>query len=300
MNHVTHTIRVGTASWTEKTLLNSGAFYPQEVNTAETRLGYYARHFDTVEVDATYYALPTTRNAALWAQRTPDHFVFHIKAYSMLTGHPTLTKALPRALKDQLPREILERDRTTRFPGSVVREAFEWFRSALSPLKEAGKLGCVLFQFPPWFVPSHQAYRWLEEVRRRLPDYDLAVEFRHMRWLAPGHREKSLTFLVDHGMTAVIIDGPWIKDWKGPVAVTAPIAYVRFHGRNRTNWYKKRIETAQRYRYLYRQEELADWVETIRPLAQQVHIFAIFNNCYQDYGIRNAQTFQRLLDESRT
>ncbi|MBW2107224.1 MAG: DUF72 domain-containing protein [Deltaproteobacteria bacterium] len=85
---------------------------------------------------------------------------------------------------------------------------------------------------PPWFVPSHQAYQWLEEVRRRWPDYDLAVEFRHMRWLAPGQRKKSLTFLMDHTMTAVIINGAG--------------SYVRFHGRNRTNWFKKRIETAQR------------------------------------------------------
>jgi uncharacterized protein YecE (DUF72 family) len=290
--------RVGTASWTDKTLIKSGTFYPRQVTTAEGRLRFYAEHFDTVEVDSTYYALPAERNAVLWANRTPPGFVFHIKAYSMLTGHPTLVKSIPKVLREELPKAIQEKAQVKEFPKEVVEAAFDMFQAALSPLKEAGKLGCLLFQFPPWFVPSASAYGWLELVREKLPDHHLAVEFRNWRWITAPEKERSLKFLKDQDITYVIIDAPWIKGWQGPVAVTASICYVRFHGRNRQNWYKKGIETVQRYRYLYKEEELKKWTEKVKRASQEVdQAFAIFNNCYENYGIKNAEAFKRLFEE---
>ena len=289
-------IKVGTASWTDKTLIKSGTFYPRQVNTAEGRLRFYAEHFDTVEVDSTYYAPPSEKNAVLWASRTPPGFIFHVKAYAMLTGHPTLVKSIPKVLQAALPRETFSRARVKTFPKEVVEAAFDMFASALRPLKEAGKLGCLLFQFPPWFVPSARAYAWLELVREKLPGHDLAVEFRNRQWLAEPAHERALAFLRDHGMAHVIVDAPWITEWAGPVTVTAGIVYMRFHGRNRENWFKKGVETVERYKYLYKEEELKAWADKARRAAQESErAFAIFNNCFQNYGVKNALQMISLL-----
>lgn len=293
-------IRVGTASWTDKTLIQSGAFYPQEVANPEGRLRFYATHFDVVEVDSTYYSLPSERNAMLWAERTPPGFVFHIKAYSMLTGHPTLIKTIPKALREDLPKSILQQVREKVFPRDVVDTAFDMFRTALAPLQAAGKLGCLLFQFPPWFIPSARAFQWMETVRDRLPGQDVAVEFRNMRWLMSPERQRSLQFLQGLGMSYVVVDAPWVKGWQGPTAVTAPVAYIRLHGRNRQLWFQKGVETVQRYRYLYGEEELKTWADKVKGMSAKANqTFVVFNNCFQDFGIRNAKTFQRLLGLER-
>jgi len=289
-------IRVGTASWTERTLIESGSFYPRNATTAEGRLRFYAAHFDTVEVDSTYYAMPSERNATLWAKRTPRGFIFHIKAYSMLTGHPTLVKSIPQVLRGELPGEILKKQKARDFPKEIVEAAFDMFSSAVRPLKETGKLGCLVFQFPPWFVPSRPAYCWLELVREKLPGYHLAVEFRNRRWLTAPERERCARFLKDYAFSYVIVDAPWIRGWEGPIEVTAPVVYVRLHGRNRENWFKKGIEIVERYRYLYKEDELGRWADKIKQAARKSEqTFVILNNCYQNYGIRNAKMLQRLL-----
>src|SRR2546430_6720236 len=139
---------VGTASWTDKKLLASG-WYPESANTAEKRLQYYARKFPLVEVDATSYSPPAEATARLWAQRSPADFLFNIKAFSLLTGHPTKVSAI---YKDLRP----ETEKTNIYPDDLTPQAYEdvWtrFLSALDPLVEAGKLGALLFQFPPWFT----------------------------------------------------------------------------------------------------------------------------------------------------
>jgi uncharacterized protein YecE (DUF72 family) len=292
-------IRVGTASWTDKTLIKSGTFYPKQVANAEDRLRYYAEHFDTVEVDSTYYALPAERNAVLWASRTPPGFIFHIKAYSMLTGHPTLVKSIPKVLRQELPKEALEKVHAKEFPKEVVGEAFDMFKAALKPLKAAGKLGCLLFQFPPWFVPSARAYAWIRLVREKLPDHHLAVEFRNRQWVAAREVHGSLNFLKDHSISYVVIDAPWVKGWEGPVAITTDLVYVRFHGRNLENWFKKGVATVERYRYLYKEGELKRWADKIKRASRQAEqTFAIFNNCYENFGIKNAKTLKGLLKET--
>lgn len=217
----------------------------------------------------------------------------------MLTGHPTLVKSIPRVLRGELPKEILEKAQAKEFPKEVVEAAFDMFQAALRPLKEAGKLGCLLFQFPPWFVPSARAYAWLELVREKLIDHKLAVEFRNRQWISNPDKERSLTFLKEYAISHVVVDAPWIKSWEGPMATTASIAYIRFHGRNRANWFKKGIETAERYRYLYKEEELKRWAEKVKEASKEAErTFAIFNNCYEDYGIKNAITLQHLLQEA--
>lgn len=295
------TIKVGTASWTDKTLIKSGTFYPKEVTTAEDRLKYYAAHFDTVEVDSTYYALPSERNAVLWVRRTQPGFVFHIKAYSMLTGHPTLIKGIPKILRQELPHKTRHKTQVTEFPGEIVEAAFDMFTASLKPLKQAGKLGCLLFQFPPWFVPSPTAYAWLELIREKLPDHRLAVEFRHWRWIVHPEKERSLQFLRGHDLSYVVTDAPWVKGWEAPLAVTAPVVYLRFHGRNRQNWFKKGIATVERYRYFYHDKELENWAKKAKKVnAEADQVFVLFNNCFENYGIKNAKTFQGLLQKAQT
>jgi len=287
---------VGTASWTDPSLIATGAFYPPDVTTAEDRLRFYAEQFDTVEVDATYYALVSERNATLWAARTPDDFTFHIKAFSLLTTHAADTKRLPSALKALLSPAELAQPRLHR-PSDAVRDlAFQMFASALDPLRVAGKLGLLVFQFPPWFTATRANARYVEQCRARLPDSALAIEFRHASWLMPERQPRTLDWLRDHQLTYVIVDEPQVKDAVPPVcAVTAPDAYVRFHGRNAEAWRKKGITAAERYKYLYAERELAEWASKLRDLTGVRRVHAIFNNCYANFGVMNATTMKQML-----
>ncbi|HUI27993.1 MAG TPA: DUF72 domain-containing protein [Candidatus Kryptonia bacterium] len=288
--------RVGTASWTDPSLIASEAFYPPDVTTPEDRLRFYADQFDTVEVDATYYALLSERNATLWAERTPADFVFHVKAFSLLTTHAADTKRLPRAIKDLLSPAELAKPRLNR-PSDAVRDlAFRMFDSALDPLRGAGKLGLLVFQFPPWFTATRANAQYVEQCRTRLPESALAIEFRHASWLAAGRRQRTLDWLRDHGLAYVIVDEPQVKDAVPPVcAVTAPDAYVRFHGRNAEAWRKKGISAAERYKYLYAERELAEWAGRLRDLKGAHRVHAIFNNCYANFGVMNATTMKQML-----
>ena len=287
---------VGTASWTDPSLIASAAFYPPGVKSAEERLRFYAEQFDTVEVDSTYYALPSERNAALWAERTPDDFVFHVKAFSLLTTHAAETRRLPTAIKELLSPAELAQARLSR-PSEAVRElSFQMFASALEPLRRVNKLGLMVFQFPPWFTATRGNARYIEDCRRRLPADTIAVEFRHASWLAESRRERTLDFLRDLGLTYVVVDEPQVKDAVPPLcAVTAPAAYVRFHGQNQEAWTKKGISAAERYKYLYSERELALWAERLRNLKGARAVHTIFNNCYANFGVMNATTMKQML-----
>jgi len=289
-------IRIGTASWTDPTLIESGTFYPADAKTAEARLRYYAAHFDTVEVDSSYYAMPAERNSRLWADRTPAGFTFHMKAHAMLTGHPTRIQSIPQVLRTELPRQFKEKTTANAFPKEIVEAAFDMFAAALIPLRAAGKLGFVLLQFPPWFVPSPRSYAWLELAREKLARHQVAVEFRNRRWFTAAEKEEALDFLRDQGLSFVSVDAPWVDGWEGPIDVTGPEAYVRLHGRNRQNWFKKGIDTVQRYRYLYSEAEINAWAENVKHIADRTEqAFVLFNNCYQDYGVRNARMMKEAL-----
>src|SRR5580693_3672983 len=146
-------IRVGTASWTDRTLLDSG-WYPPEADTPDKRLRYYAGQFPLVEVDATYYALPAEQTAAAWVARTPREFTFNIKAFSLFTQHPTRVAALPKDLRESVAESGKERVYLKDVDPGVTDEAWERFFAALEPLRDAGKLGAILLQFPPWFPIS--------------------------------------------------------------------------------------------------------------------------------------------------
>jgi uncharacterized protein YecE (DUF72 family) len=286
--------RVGTASWTDPTLLKT-AFYPATARTAEARLRFYAEHFDTVEVDSSYYALPNERNAVLWAERTPDDFHFNVKAFALLTQHPAETRALPREIKAQLAPEALRELRLSYPPAEVVQLAFTMFRSALEPLRRAAKLGCILLQFPPWFTARDSSEAYIDFCRQQLPDDRLAIEFRHASWFN-GHTGRTLEFLAARGLSLVCCDaplGPNIPHF--PYTATSRLAYVRLHGRNRQTWFRRTPSAAERFKYSYSDDELREASSRIRTIPGAEIAYVIFNNCYADYGVRNAATMKLLL-----
>ena len=292
-------VRVGTASWTDPTLLKSG-WYPKGANDAESRLRFYATQFPIVEVDATYYYLPREEQAGLWVDRTPPDFVFNIKAFSLLTGHPTRRKAVPEDLLGEVAPEHRDKERLYASHLSADGQAEVWrrFRDALLPLDSAGKLGAVLLQYPEWFTPRRSSREELQAVRDRLGGYQVCVEFRNAAWLATDRdRERTLGLLRDLGLPLVCVDMPQgFRSSVPPIAdATSPaLSVVRFHGRDPEAWKKKTV--TERFRYLYTEKELAEWVPKVGNLAEaarEVHI--LMNNCYRDQAVTNAAQLAGLL-----
>jgi uncharacterized protein YecE (DUF72 family) len=284
-------IRIGTASWTDRTLLASG-WYPESADTAEKRLAYYASQFPLVEVDSTYYSPPAEQTAALWAARTPAGFRFNIKAFSLLTGHPTRTSAI---YKDLRP----ETDKSRLYPRDLPAQAYEevWtrFLSALDPLVDAGKLGVILFQFPPWFTIRRDNKQYLLEVAARCRPLPVAVELRHASWFDGDNQRETLEFLRQHRLPYVCVDMPQGHRSSIPpvLAATADLAVVRFHGHS-DRWTSRDIY--EKFGYLYSEEELAGWAPRLRDLADQTgQTHVLLNNCYSDYAQRNAQELIDLL-----
>ena len=294
-------ILVGTSSWTDRTLVQESDFYPKDVRTPEDRLRFYAGRFPIVEVDSTYYFPPTERNAALWAARTPPDFTFNVKAYTLLTNHPTRKDSLSKDLREQLPKELLEKRNLYReqLPDEVVEEVWKRFRDALMPLHSAGKLGAVLCQFPQWFVISRRNKDYILECAERLSDLRIAVEFRHRSWLEERNREETLSFLEEHRLPLVCVDMPQGFDSSLPpiAAATADdLAMIRFHGRDPEAWARRDATAAERFKYLYDRRELEEWVPKIGSLAERTReTHVLFNNCYRDYAVRNAKDLQGLL-----
>ncbi|HLZ70530.1 MAG TPA: DUF72 domain-containing protein [Dehalococcoidia bacterium] len=296
-------IRIGTASWTDKSLIECGRFYPPEAKTAEARLQFYASQFPIVEVDSSYYAMPAEHTAGLWVERTPDGFVFDIKAYALFTQHPTPPRSLPKDLREALPDELgAKRNLYYRdLPASLQDELWRRFAAALLPLDSAGKLGVVLFQFPKWFLPGRESRAYLAALRERLPQYTPAVEFRNPLWLDAEHTPGTLALLREHGYPFVCVDEPQGTPASVPpiVAATAETAVVRFHGRNAATWAARDVGVSAKYDYQYTDAELQGWLPGIEQLAEQssdVHV--LMNNCVEDKGIRNAQDLARLLREA--
>ena len=294
-------ILIGTSSWTDKTLIKDGHFYPPEAKTAKARLEFYASKFPIVEVDSTYYFPPSEKNAALWIERTPKDFTFNIKAYSLLTNHPTRTESLYKDLAAELPPETLDKRRIYRdkLPDEVVDEVWQRFRDALMPLHSAGKLGAVLFQFPQWFVISKQNKAYIEECAERLPDYRVAIELRHKTWMEERNVEETLGFLERLRLPYVCVDMPQGFDSSLPpiAAATADdLAMVRFHGRDPKAWTTKSETASERFRYDYSRDELTEWVPKLEELAGQAReTHVLMNNCYRDFAVRNARDLGDML-----
>jgi uncharacterized protein YecE (DUF72 family) len=286
-------VLVGTASWTDRSLLESG-WYPATATTPEERLDHYASIFPLVEVDATYYHPPAVRTAELWRDRTPDGFTFNIKAFSLLTQHPTPVRSL---YKDLRPRTAKSRVYLRDVGTEIAEEVWQRFLSALEPLHEAGKLGAVLFQFPPWFPAGPTNRDYILKCRDRCAPMRICVEFRHESWMTEERREETLSFLAANDLPYVAVDMPQGHASSVPpvVAATADLAVVRLHGHSE-QWTSKRIE--ERFGYLYSTPELEHWAGRIARLAEQSRVTHVLtNNCCGDYSQRNAAELTELLAE---
>jgi uncharacterized protein YecE (DUF72 family) len=288
-------VRVGTASWTDRTLIESG-WYPPEADTPERRLRYYARQFSLVEVDATYYALPAEQTAVAWAARTPAGFTFNVKAFSLFTQHPTRVGALPTDLRPAAEKTGKDRVYLKDVDPAVTDQLWERFLAALEPLRQAGKLGAILLQFPPWFPIGRARKDYIVACAERAAPDRVCIEFRNRTWMTPDNQEETLGFLEQHRLPYVGVDMPQgHRDSIPPVlAATAPdLAVVRLHGHS-DKWDSKDIH--ERFGYRYSDGELKEWAPRIWHLADRpatTHV--LFNNCYRDYAQVNAQQLAALL-----
>lgn len=292
-------ILVGTSSWTDKTLIESGRFYPPEAKTPEARLRFYASRFPLVEVDTSYYAIPAEKTAVQWVERTPSSFVFDVKAFRLLTRHQTDPRVLPKHVRESLPdakKNIYYDD----LPNELLDAVWSEFCAALRPLQTAGKLGVVLFQFPPWFLPGRESLAHIDECLDRLEGFQIAVEFRHPLWFSEDGRERTLAFEAERGIAHVVVDAPQGLKTSMPAVwtVTQPrVAVIRLHGRNRATWDKKGLKVAsERFDYWYSEAELQALVPPIVELADRTaRVHVLFNNNNQDQGQRGAAMLQSLL-----
>jgi len=286
-------ILVGTASWTDKTLLASG-WYPAGADSAEKRLAYYATRFPIVEVDATYYTPPAERTAQLWVDRSPAGFTFNIKAFSLLTGHPTKVSAIYKDLRPETDKKNVY---LTDLEPQTLEDCWDRFLSALDPLVAAGKLGAVLFQYPPWFTIRRDNKQYILECLHRCAPLPMLVELRNSTWFAGDNARETIDFLTQHEIPYVAVDMPQGHKSSVPpvLTATADLAAVRFHGHS-PQWTSKDIY--QKFGYLYSDAELAEWAPRLMGLAgRAASTHVLMNNCYRDYAQRNAATLAGLLDE---
>jgi uncharacterized protein YecE (DUF72 family) len=299
-----HTVLTGSCSWTDKTLVEEADWYPRRSMSPEERLRWYASQFPLTEIDSTYYAPPAERQTALWAERVPSGFRFDVKAYSLLTGHPTRPRSLWRDLREALAADVAEKRNiyAKHLDPEAMAEAWRRFEAALRPLHDAGKLGAVLFQYPRWFGPRPENRAQIEALREHLPDYRISVEFRSPRWTeSERDRERTLGMLEELGLVFVCVDAPSVSGLPRVLAVTNPDLFLmRFHGRSDSTWNDTSRSAAERFRYLYSEQELEELVAPIAEHAaeaRETHL--LMNNCYRDYSVRNAAELRNLLTGGR-
>lgn len=293
---------VGTCSWTDPSLIKAGTFYPRGCNSAEQRLRYYASQFPVVEVDSSYYAMPSPQNAQRWAERVPAAFRFNVKAFRLFTGHQTPPEALPRELLPHLPplgprqKNYYLRD----LPAEIVDELWRRFIEALDPLRRAGLLTAVHFQFAQWVQATPEWIGHIEACVERLAGHLVAVEFRNATWLNAARREQTLAWERALGVAHVVVDEPQgVGHYAHSVwALANPaLAIVRLHGRNAATWDAKGLGAASdRFNYDYPDDELTEIAEQALRLAEDAFVVQLLVNVnYEDQGIRAAQKLERLL-----
>jgi uncharacterized protein YecE (DUF72 family) len=266
-------IRIGTAGWSYMSGKGkwSGVFYPRGTSDP---LAFYARFFETVEVNSTFYRPINAELAEGWAQKTPDGFKFSIKLFQKFT-HPKMYQEATGEAAD------------------IDADDFQSFMAGVKPLADDGKLGPLLAQYPPSFRRSEPSMDQLKRLADQLEGYQLVVELRHKSWMDDN---KTLELLRDHGVSWVHTDEPFISDAGGTMPITGPIAYLRFHGRNAKDWW--RGDRDERYNYLYslkEQTQLAQRITAIPRVAADTYV--AFNNHFGGKAVANALEMKLLLGQ---
>jgi uncharacterized protein YecE (DUF72 family) len=218
-----------------------------------------------------------------------------------MTGQPSEVRRLPKDLREGLPAELLDQKRVYArdLPDEIEDEIWARFLEGIEPLRSSGKLGAVFLQYPRWFFPVSESRDEILRARDRLGDTPFAVELRHASWFNDKNRDRTLRFLEDNAIPFVMVDAPpGTKSSVPPLtAVTSPkLAVVRFHGRRSETWEASGIPVVERFRYLYDESELGEWVPRIREAASKApEIHVLMNNCYANYGTTNAREIADLL-----
>jgi uncharacterized protein YecE (DUF72 family) len=287
-------VRVGVASWTDPTFTARGVFYPDDARTPEKRLRYYSSRFPVVEVDSSYYALPTADTARGWVERTPEDFSFDVKAFALMTGHPTEVSRLPKVLKQMLPETFKKVKRVTaeELPPDFIDETWRLFRDACVPLRDANKLGAVFLQYAPWIAPGKESPEMIERAIERLNGLPVAIEFRNAEWMTERLRERTLRLLEQLGTSYIAVDEPQGTPTSVPPVVRTTqrrLAVIRLHGQRADTWAARGVPAVEKYRYLYSSAELDEWAKkVVEAAATAENLHVIFNNCYANYGAVNA------------
>ncbi len=292
-------VLIGISSWADRGLVGS-EYYPASVKTAAARLEYYSREFSLAEIDSSYHHFPMRRELDLWLNNVPEGFTFDVKAFSLFTQHPTPLTALPRSIREEFGPDIKAKGNIYwhHLPEKAAASLWAGFARSVESLRAADKFGAVMFQFPPWFHPAKENYSYIARVKEMLSPYQIAVEFRFDAWLNDEHRETTLRFLKDREIALVCVDEPQgFRSSIRPLAtVTARLGVVRFHGRNAAAWEQKNTGPDEKFKYLYNKEELEEWLPRVRSMAaetEQLHV--IFKNKHDDYPVKNALQFSRML-----
>lgn len=264
---------IGTSAWSDH-----DPFYPPGLKSTD-QLPFYARYFPIVEVNTTYYRVPTRKTVEGWVNRSPDGFTFDVKPPRELTSTPEE----PGGSRPE--------------PDADLASAFA---DAIEPLREAGKLGALTFQFPPSYRNTEEHQEYIKLLPELLPGYDLAVEFRRRDWLDEEHADDTIALLENAGLSYTMADEPQMGSGSVPpvFGVTNPkLALIRFHGRNYQTWYHFGGSSRDRFNWEYSTAELEEWrskIESAGAVAETIHIF--FNTNYGDQGPRNAYVLMDMLD----
>jgi uncharacterized protein YecE (DUF72 family) len=301
-------VRIGTSGWSYPGGRGTwnGVFYPPKGARVRgfDELEFYARWFDVVEVNSTFYGQPRPQVTAKWAERTPPGFEFAVKLYQKFT-HPAMFREAATAAAPEAEAAWLDQT-------GLVRQAdVDEFRAGIAPLADAGKLGPLLAQFPPSFTVSSEAIDYLGWLLLTLADYSLAVELRHRSW---SDQARDTADLLDaYAATWVLIDEPKfefsIRQHWGPhrplvEPAEAPadppagaLAYMRFHGRNAAEWWRH-AAAEDRYNYLYTERELRPFAAAARSAGATLKkAYLFFNNHFSAQGVANAVQLRRQLGQ---
>jgi uncharacterized protein YecE (DUF72 family) len=289
-------ILVGTASWSDPGFVER--WYPKGM-PAQARLGWYAQHFDMVEVNSTFYSVPDLRTVERWSAATPDEFVFDVKLHQLFSFHSTPAKLLPPAL--QRVAKTDEKGKVQVTP-SLREELLKSFLGSISILRSAGKLGALLLQLSPAFSPRKHELAELEPLLEMLSGYSVAIELRNRNWAVDEQLRKTIDFLRGHGAIFVNVDAPAADHFTimppDLDEVTNPqAAYLRLHGRD-ARAYTTGKTVAARFNYNYSDAEVNEVALRSKRLAQQARdVHVVFNNNALDYAPRAAVRLRKALGQ---
>ncbi|HEY4282884.1 MAG TPA: DUF72 domain-containing protein [Chthoniobacterales bacterium] len=289
-------ILVGTASWSDPGFVER--WYPKGMKAGE-RLGWYAQHFDMVEVNSTFYAVPDVRMVERWSATTPGDFIFNVKLHQLLSRHSAQAKLLPPALQRRAESDNKGRVRlTAEIEEAVIRACLQ----ALEPLRRDDKLGGLLLQLSPSFSPAKHRLEELDQIVDATRNYRLAIEFRNRNWVITDQLTATLDFLKRHKIAFVNVDTPAAEHFmiipSGIDEVTTPeIGYLRLHGRNAKGYLTGKT-VAARFDYDYTDDEVNEVAARSKKLAgktRELHV--VFNNNALDYAPRAATRLRAALGQ---